>query len=161
MTYSSMFSSARIGEPAATWPTSGSPSGYHDVLDRADRAVQQLDRPRLRRVAAQQPDLLEVREMGVHRRGRGQPDRLADVTHRRRIAVLRRVLLDEVEDLLLALRQVLADVHGRGLLRSPSRRVDRLERTCVRKCIAPSGRTQTGSTAGLYSPPPSRRWRNW
>src|SRR3954464_4283015 len=54
--------------------------------------------------------------MRVHGRGRRQPDRLADVPDRRRIAVLRRVLLDEVEDLLLALRQVLADVHPIGLL---------------------------------------------
>src|SRR6185295_1113298 len=35
---------------------------------------------------------------------------------RRRIAVFRRVLLDEVEDLLLALRQVLPDVHYGPLL---------------------------------------------
>ena len=52
----------------------------------------------------------------MHGRGRRQPDGLADVAHRRRIAVLGRVLLDEVEDLLLALRQVLADVHPIGLL---------------------------------------------
>src|ERR671923_2890050 len=51
--------------------------------------------------------------MRVHRRRRREADRLADVAHRRRIAVLGRVLLDEVEDLLLALRQVLRDVHGR------------------------------------------------
>ena len=41
-----------------------------------------------------------------------RPDRLADVTHRRRIAVAGRVALDEVEDLLLALRQILPDVHA-------------------------------------------------
>src|SRR5215212_6163023 len=68
-TYSSMFSSARMGWPAATWPTSGR-----------------------------------------------QPDGLADVPHRGRIAVLGRVLLDEFEDLLLALRQVLGEVHRVELL---------------------------------------------
>src|SRR3954463_2973400 len=47
----------------------------------------------------------------MHRRGRRKPDRLADVPHRRRVAVRARILLDEVEDLLLALRQILADVH--------------------------------------------------
>jgi hypothetical protein len=71
---------------------------------------EQLDRPRLARIAPQQPDLLEVRQMRMHRRRRGQSDRLADVAHRRRVAVLGRVALDEVEDLLLALRQV--QVHG-------------------------------------------------
>ena len=113
-TYSSMFSSARIGSPAATWPTSGRPRGRPAADARSwtvsrtprDRAVEQLDRARLRRIAPQQPGLLEVREVRVHRRRRGQADRLADVAHRRRIAVLRRVPLDEVEDLLLALRQV-------------------------------------------------------
>jgi hypothetical protein len=50
--------------------------------------------------------------VGVHGRGGREPDRLADVAHRRRIAVLGRVLLDEVEDLLLALREVLADFHA-------------------------------------------------
>ena len=44
--------------------------------------------------------------MRVHGRGGGQADRLADVAHGRRVAVLRRVLLDEVEDLLLALGEV-------------------------------------------------------
>src|SRR4051794_25685420 len=53
--------------------------------------------------------------MRVHRRPGAQTHRLADVPHRRRIAVFRRVLLDEVEDLLLTLRQVLPDVHY-GLL---------------------------------------------
>ena len=42
----------------------------------------------------------------MDRRGRRQPDRLADVTHRRRVAVRRRVALDEVEDLLLSLGQI-------------------------------------------------------
>jgi hypothetical protein len=82
------------------------------ALRRVDRPVEQLDRPRLRRVAPQQAHLLQVGQMGVHGRGRGQADRLADVAHRGRVAVAGGVLLDEVEDLLLALRQVLADVHA-------------------------------------------------
>ena len=72
----------------------------------ADRAVEQLDRARLGRVAPQQADPLEVRQVRMHRRRRREPDRLPDVAHRRRIAVPRRVPADEVEDLLLALCQV-------------------------------------------------------
>src|SRR5437016_3983260 len=44
--------------------------------------------------------------MGMNRRGRREPDRLADIPDSRRIPVLRRVALDEVEDLLLTLGQV-------------------------------------------------------
>ena len=115
-----MFSSARIGWPAATWPIEREAAladdGLHRIHHPAGRLVEHLDRPRLGRVPPQQPGLLEVGEVGMHRRGRRQPDGLADVPHGRRIAVLARVLLDEVEDLLLALRQVLADVHPIGLL---------------------------------------------
>ena len=56
-------------------------------------AVEQLDRARLGRVAAQQAELLEVGQVRVHGRRRGEADGLADVAHRRRIAVLRRVRL--------------------------------------------------------------------
>src|SRR3954453_15155836 len=53
----------------------------------------------------------------MHRRGRREAHGLADVAHRGRIAVARGVALDEVEDLLLALRQILPNVHAlRGLL---------------------------------------------
>jgi len=45
-------------------------------------AADQLERARLRRIPTQQPGPLEVREVGVHRRGRGEPDRLADLAHR-------------------------------------------------------------------------------
>src|SRR5215204_3282159 len=42
--------------------------------------------------------------------GRGrEPDRLSDVAHGRRIAVLADIALDEVEDLLLTLREVQLD----------------------------------------------------
>ena len=45
----------------------------------------------------------EIRQVRVDRGGRGKADRLADIAHRRGIAVLGRVALDEVEDLLLTL----------------------------------------------------------
>jgi hypothetical protein len=48
----------------------------------------------------------------VDRRRRREADGLADVAHRRRVAVAGGVLLDELEDLLLALRQILADFHA-------------------------------------------------
>ena len=47
--------------------------------------------------------------MSVDGRGRRESDGLADVTDGRRVAVLRRVALDEVEDLLLALRELQVD----------------------------------------------------
>ena len=58
---------------------------------------------------SQHAELLEVRQMRVNGGGRGQPDRLADVAHRRRIAVVADVALDEVEDLLLSLGEVQLD----------------------------------------------------
>jgi hypothetical protein len=119
-----MFSSASTGAPAATEPTTGSrrprrPPGPPSRpcrarrRDAADRAIEQLDGARLGRIAAQQAGLLEVRQVRVDGRGGRQPDRLADVAHGGRIAVARRVLLDELEDLLLAL----GEVHGGGSLR--------------------------------------------
>ncbi len=80
--------------------------------DGVGRPVEQLDGAWLGRVAAQEADLLQVRQVGVHRRRRGEADRLADVAHCRRVALARRVALDEVEDLLLALRQVLGKIHS-------------------------------------------------
>src|SRR5262249_23122155 len=81
---------------------------------RAGRTIQQLDGAWLRWIAPQQADLLQVRQVRVDRRRRGEPDSLADVPDRGRIAVARGVLLDEVEDLLLALREVLSYVHAAG-----------------------------------------------
>ena len=68
--------------------------------------VEQFQRTRLGRVAPQDAELLEVRKVGVHRGGRGEPHRLADIANGRRVAVLLRIAADEVEDLLLALGQV-------------------------------------------------------
>src|SRR5215218_7997626 len=104
-TYSSMFSSASTGDPAATWPTTGSPSGLIDW--RALSTSTSIARGLVGSRRSSQP--LEVAEVRVHgRRGR-EPDRLPDVTHRRRVPVLADVALDEVEDLLLALREVQLD----------------------------------------------------
>src|SRR5206468_3455985 len=75
--------------------------------DRLPRGLaQDLERPWLRRVPPQYAQLLEVGEVRVHGRRRAEADRLPDVAHRRRVAMLGRVALDEVEDLLLALREL-------------------------------------------------------
>jgi NAD(P)-dependent dehydrogenase (short-subunit alcohol dehydrogenase family) len=80
---------------------------------------EQLDRPRFGRVAAQQPDLLQVRQVRVHGRGRVQPHRFADLAHGRRVAGLGRVLADEVEDLLLPFGQVKINHRSSRLSLSP------------------------------------------
>src|SRR5581483_7321088 len=63
---------------------------------------------RLRRVAAKETGALEVREVGVHGRRRGEADALSDLAHGRRVAVRVDVLDEVVPDLLLAGGQ-----HGR------------------------------------------------
>src|SRR5581483_10631528 len=73
-----------------------------DVVGLAPLAAEQLQRTRLRRVALQQARALEVREVRVHRRGRGEPYLLADLAHGRRVAVPVDVLDEVVPDLLLA-----------------------------------------------------------
>jgi len=64
-----------------------------------------LDGPRLRRVPLEQPGALEIRQVGVHRRGRGQPDRLPDLPHGGRVAMRVDVIDEEVPYLLLSSRQ--------------------------------------------------------
>src|SRR4029453_17590473 len=77
-----------------------------------------------------------------------------DVAHRRRIAVLRGVALDELEDLLLALRQV----HG-GLLRDDP--VLTSEHV-FGKVARPAVGGKLGYTRGPRPPRrPLRRWRKW
>src|SRR5690348_2016586 len=83
--------------------------------------------------------------------GRREPDRFADVAHRRRVAVLGRVLADEVEDLLLALGQI-------HLCVTPVP-VDTATNMCSH-CSAAPGRTQAPpalararARRGLYSRP--------
>ena len=102
--YSSMFSSARIGSPAATWPTSGRPLSGRIVrfaLSKSSSIARGFEGSRL-----QQPDLLQVGQVRVHGRGRVQAHGFADLPHGRRVPGLRRVLADEVEDLLLPLGQI-------------------------------------------------------
>ena len=65
-------------------------------------AADQLERARLGRVAAEQAGALEVRQVRVDGRGRGEADPLADLAHRRRVAVAVDVLDEVVPDLLLA-----------------------------------------------------------
>jgi hypothetical protein len=85
----------------------GQATRAHGLLRLVD---EQLEGARLGRIAPQEADLLEVREVRVDGRRRGQADRLADVADGRRVPVLGRVALDELEDLLLTLGQV--QVHG-------------------------------------------------
>jgi hypothetical protein len=66
------------------------------------RVPAELQRTRLGRVALDQAGALEVREVRVHRGRRGEPDRLSDLAHRRRVAVLVDVVGQELPDLLLA-----------------------------------------------------------
>src|SRR5919112_1612806 len=92
-----MFSSARIGWPAATWPTSGRPLGLKTDV-RASAALSSISMAR-----------------GLDGSRRSSPaHRLADVAHRGRIAVARGVLPNEVVDLLLALREFFSDVDHDG-----------------------------------------------
>ena len=98
-----MFCSASSGPPAAIWPTSGSRVHLAALggRGRGALAADQLERARLRRVAAQQPGPLEVREMRVDGRRRREPDRFADLADGRRVAVAVDVVDEEAPDLLL------------------------------------------------------------
>jgi len=73
-----MFSSARIGWPAATLADEREGRGARGCArsprtvptapaDIAAHAIEQLDGARLRRIAPEQAEALEVREVGVHR----------------------------------------------------------------------------------------------
>ena len=66
----------------------------HAVGPRLVRA----DRAGLRRVLVEQASTLEVRQLGVNARGRGQPDGLADLTDGGGVAPLSNGLRDEVQD---------------------------------------------------------------
>src|SRR5919204_3539268 len=90
--------------------------------------------------------------MRVDGRGGMEPDGLADLADCGRIAVLAQVSADEVEDLLLALREVLDEVH---LPSSVSRTIGggRCDgRTHVRESSAPRGRFQAAFWAERSAP---------
>ena len=53
-------------------------------------------------IAAEQAGAFEVREVGVHCRGRGEAHGVADLAHGRRVPVRVHVLDEELPDLLLA-----------------------------------------------------------
>ena len=66
-----------------------------------------LDGPRLGGVAAQVAEALQRAQVAVHRRRRGEADRLADLAHRRRIAAVADLLFDEHQHLALAAGELL------------------------------------------------------
>src|SRR5215207_4012797 len=110
-------------------------------------------------------------------------DRLTNLPDRRRITVTAQVAADVVEDLALALRQVLDEVHrsssvsriggvGPSVVLWPTKMFE--SNTCSESSAARgrfqgtfcSERTHPGSgageaAAGDYHPQPSRLWRNW
>ena len=70
-------------------------------LDVVPAKTGQLEGAGLGLVPSQIAGALEVGEVGVDGRRRGEPDALADLAHRRRVAVPVHVLDEEVPDLLL------------------------------------------------------------
>src|SRR5262245_19354490 len=68
-------------------------------------AADELDSAWLCGITLEQTGTLEVREMRVHRGGRSEADRVADLTDGRWIAVLVDVRGEELPDLLLSCRQ--------------------------------------------------------
>src|SRR5690606_17432427 len=69
------------------------------------RVPPDLEGPGRGGVAPEVAPALQGGEVGVHGGGGGEADGLADLAHRRRVAVLARVPLDDLEDLSLAVRQ--------------------------------------------------------
>ena len=82
-----------------------SPSTVHAHLANLERAG-------LRRVAPDEADALEVRQMRMHRGRRRQAHLLADLADRRRIAVVVDVRDEELPDLLLACSEWGVGRHG-------------------------------------------------
>ena len=104
---SSTFSSASTSVPAATSPTSGTwRTGRRSMAAPGVRVPPHLDRAGLGRVAAQEAETLQRVQVAVHRRRRREADGLADLAHRRRVAALAHLELDEVEHLALAGRDL-------------------------------------------------------
>src|SRR5262245_4695690 len=146
------------GDLAHEWQAGGT----HGLLGPLDH---HLEGTRLGGIALDHAEALELGEVRVDRRGGMQPDGLADLADRRRIAVLLQVTTDVVEDLPLSLRQVLDEVH---LPSSVSRSMDGTRcggRTHVRRVAASADGFKQGSGANdpgrLSSAALRRLWRNW
>ena len=111
-----MFSSASSGAAGGDLAEQRQPVhvGLATAAALGAAVAEELERARLRRVAAEQSGALEVREVRVHGRRRGEPDRLADLAHGRRVAVPVDVLDEEVPDLLLPCGQHVRLLASRG-----------------------------------------------
>src|SRR5439155_24573839 len=109
---------------------------------------------------AYETQLLQVRQVRVHGRRRSEADGLPDVANGRRVAVPARVLLDEVEDLLLALRELQVD----HLAPPFGRLIDAWTNRWSYKIGGRSDgiKADGGSRGRAYNRPPhTRLWRNW
>src|SRR3954471_8885768 len=102
-------------------------------------APRQLERARLRRVALEEAGPLEIRQVRMHRGGRGEADGLPDLADGRRIAVEVDVLDEESPDFLLAAGQFHDALAPLVLVRSMD-----AGRTCVRQ----EGRESFGRRQG-------------
>lgn len=65
--------------------------------------IENVDGPRLRRIALDHAIGFEAGKVAVHRRARLESDSLADFPHRRWVAFLQQESLDELKNLLLAI----------------------------------------------------------
>ena len=157
---SSTCCSASVGAPAAIRPSRGSMrmpgrSAMTGAGSTGAVAADDAERAGLRRIAAKMTEALEVREVRVHGRGRREADGLADLAHRRRVAMTNEVGVDHLEDLLLPRGQVGHVVSRRGSIAS---------NTCS-DGSAVAGRRSSRNPRSIrrlgYSATSTRWWRNW
>ena len=133
-----MFSWASTSVPAATSPTRGTWRTGRRSTAAPELGSQRTSMARgLVGSRTQVAEALEGGEVGVHRRGGGEADRLADLAHRRRVAPVALVLLDDLEDLALTG----GDVLGHGVLPGSGGDGDATERS-IEQVFAPYGRVE-------------------
>src|SRR4029453_1133913 len=138
-------------------PARGHPPDQRELVHVGNRLrlrlAVKLDRARFRGIALQETSALEIREVCVHRRGRGEADRLTDLAHRRRVAVRIHVLRQEVENLALPLGEHWASVgehvfdqgsRGRGRRQTKST-------ATTRTSMAPRGKPATSRQYGAFT----------